>query len=31
MTTAVRQSVVIQSGGRIELRDPLLPTGAAGP
>ena len=28
MTTAVRQSVVIQPGGRIELRDPLLPTGA---
>ena len=28
MTTAVRQSVVIQPGGRIELRDPLFPTGA---
>ena len=28
MTTAVRQNVVIQAGGRIELRDPQLPVGA---
>ncbi len=28
MTTAIRQNVVIQAGGRIELRDPQLPTGA---